>query len=199
MICNLNLNTILRFLVTKKSVREHPKLLLDKHRARMQKEWRDSGVEVEETELDQALKEINEKWEAAGEQDILLVNNKKKTEENNDERGGPKEHGIRHISNSFGNHFTSVAWFADDLILLRRLILAFASGRWLWWPERCSFCFFGLFVVFVDGADSSAHTTLVEELASTLLEGVVTVVVQLLGTFLFCPGKVVSVSLTERH
>ena len=78
---NLNSHATLRFLVTKKSVREHLKLLLDKYRAGMQKERRDSGVEVEETELDQALEEINEKWEAAEEQDTLLLNNKKKTEE----------------------------------------------------------------------------------------------------------------------
>ena len=65
---NLNSHATLRFLVTKKSVREHLKLLLDKYRARMQKERRDSGVEVEQTELDQ-------------EQDILLLNNRKKTEE----------------------------------------------------------------------------------------------------------------------
>ena len=78
---NLNSHAVLRFLVTKKSVREHLKLLLDKYRARIQKERRDSGVEVEETELDQALEEIKEKWEAAEEQDILLLNNKKKTEE----------------------------------------------------------------------------------------------------------------------
>ena len=62
---NLNSHATLRFLVTKKSVREHLKLLLDKYRARMQKEGRDSGLEVEQTELDQALEEINEKWEAA--------------------------------------------------------------------------------------------------------------------------------------
>ena len=78
---NLNSHAMLRFVVTKKSVREHLKLLLDKYRARMQKERRDSGVEVEVTELDQALEEINEKWEAAEEQDILLLHNKKKTEE----------------------------------------------------------------------------------------------------------------------
>ena len=78
---NLNSHATLRFLVTKKSVREHLKLLLDKYRARMQKERRDSEVEVEQTELDQALEEINEKWEAVEEQDILLLNNRKKTEE----------------------------------------------------------------------------------------------------------------------
>ena len=78
---NLNSHAMLRFVVTKKSVREHLKLLLDKYCARMQKERRDSGVEVEVTELDQALEEINKKWEAAEEQDILLLHNKKKTEE----------------------------------------------------------------------------------------------------------------------
>ena len=69
---NLNSHAVLTFLIKKKSVREHLKLLLDKYRARMQKERKDSGVEVEETELDQALEEINEKWEATEEQDILL-------------------------------------------------------------------------------------------------------------------------------
>ena len=52
---------------------EHLKLLLDKYRARIQKERGDSRVEVEETELDQALEEINEKWEAAEEQYTLNV------------------------------------------------------------------------------------------------------------------------------
>ena len=46
----------------------------------MQKSRRDSGLEVEETELDQALEEINAKWEAVEEQDTLLLNDKKKTE-----------------------------------------------------------------------------------------------------------------------
>lgn len=78
---NLNPHATMRFLVTKKSVRERPKLVLDKYRARMQKERRDSGVEVEETELDRALEEINEKCEAAEEEDILLLSNKKKTDE----------------------------------------------------------------------------------------------------------------------
>ena len=68
---NLNSPAVLRFLVTKKSVREHLKLLLDKYHVRMQKERKDSRVEVEETELDQALEEINKKWEATKEQDIL--------------------------------------------------------------------------------------------------------------------------------
>ena len=37
-------------------------------------------MEVEETELDQALEDINAKWEAVEEQDTLLLNDKKKTE-----------------------------------------------------------------------------------------------------------------------
>ena len=45
---NLNSHAILRFLVTKKSVREHLKLLLDKYRARMQKERRDMVTKQEE-------------------------------------------------------------------------------------------------------------------------------------------------------
>lgn len=72
---NLNSHATLRFLVTKKWVGEYRKLLLDKYRTKMQKEWKDIGVEVEETKLDQALEEINEKWKAADEQDILLLNN----------------------------------------------------------------------------------------------------------------------------
>lgn len=71
---NLNSHATLRFLVTKKWVMEDRKLLLDKYRTKMQKEWKDSGVEVEETKLDQALEEINEKWKAADEQDISLLN-----------------------------------------------------------------------------------------------------------------------------
>ena len=70
---NLNSHALLRFLVTKKSVGEHLKLLLDTYHARVQKERGDSRVEVEETELDQALEEINEKWEAAEEQYTLNV------------------------------------------------------------------------------------------------------------------------------
>ena len=70
---NLNSHSTLRFLVTKKW--EYRKLLLDKYRTKIQKEWKDSGLEVEETKLDQALEEINEKWKAADEQDILLLNN----------------------------------------------------------------------------------------------------------------------------
>ena len=70
-----NSHATLRFLVTKKWVMEDRKLLLDKYRTKMQKEWKGSGVEVEETKLDQALEEINEKWKAADEEDKLLLNN----------------------------------------------------------------------------------------------------------------------------
>ena len=61
---NLNSHVTLKFLVTKKSVREHLKLLLDKYRARTQNECRDRGVE-RWNRAGQTLQEINEKWEAA--------------------------------------------------------------------------------------------------------------------------------------
>ncbi|XP_068720520.1 mRNA export factor GLE1-like [Montipora capricornis] len=78
---NLNCDQTLKFQVTKKSVREHLKLLLEKYRAKTQTEHKASGVEVEDTELDKALEEIYEKWEASEQEDIILVNNKKQAEE----------------------------------------------------------------------------------------------------------------------
>ena len=71
---NLNAHATLEFHVVTKSVREHLKHLLDKHRAKIQKERKESGVEVEETELDRALEEISEKWEAAKEEVITVLN-----------------------------------------------------------------------------------------------------------------------------
>lgn len=103
---------------------------------------------------------------------------------------------ISHNSISFGDRFTSVERFSADRILLKRFILAFVSGRWHWCPGRCTF------FLLADGAESSVSSaTLAEELASPVLDGVVTVevLVQLLGTFLFLPSKVVSMSLTERR
>ena len=38
-------------------------------------------MEVQETELNRTLEEIDEKWKAAEEQDISLLNHKKKTGE----------------------------------------------------------------------------------------------------------------------
>ncbi|KAK2551485.1 hypothetical protein P5673_027673 [Acropora cervicornis] len=49
------------------------------------------------------------------------------------------------------------------------------------------------------GAKSASSTTLAEEVAWPVLQGVVVVAVQLLDTFLFFPSKVVSMSLTERR
>lgn len=101
-----------------------------------------------------------------------------------------------HNFSSSGDRFISVASFSDDRILLNRSILAFVSGRCCWWPGRRSFW---LFDFFVDGAKSASSTTLAEEVAWPVLQGVVVVAVQLLGTFLFLPSKVVSMSWTERR
>jgi len=80
------------------------------------------------------------------------------------------------------------------------LVLAFVSGRCLSCPGR-SFGSIVPFFRFADGADSSA-VTLAEGFTSPALEGVVVgvlvVVVQLLGIFLFLPSRVVSMSFTVR-
>lgn len=52
MVDNFNLYVILRFFVIKKWVGEYCKFLLDKYWIKMQKEWKDIGVEVEEIKLD---------------------------------------------------------------------------------------------------------------------------------------------------
>lgn len=76
-------------------IRELNKRKLDKHRARMQTEHGDSGVEVEQTELDQALEEINEKWEAAGKKRYIVTEQQEKLRgRHSDGRGGSKE-GVR--------------------------------------------------------------------------------------------------------
>ena len=65
---NLNSHAVLRFLVTKKSVREHLKLLLDKYRARMQKKKRsrkggNDTIEFlrEKANIDMAMKQEEQK------------------------------------------------------------------------------------------------------------------------------------------
>ena len=61
----------------------------------MQTEHGDSGVEVEQTELDQALEEINEKWEAAGRKRYIVTEQQEKLRgRHSDGRGGSKE-GVR--------------------------------------------------------------------------------------------------------
>ena len=61
----------------------------------MQTERRDNAEEVEQTELDQAPEEINEKWEAAGRKRYIVTEQQEKVRgRRSDGRGGSKE-GVR--------------------------------------------------------------------------------------------------------
>lgn len=78
----LNSSKVHKFRVTKRSTREHFNLLLGKYKAKRQSEIKLSGVDIEDSELDDAMEEIWEKWEAAEAQhDIDNLMNKKKVEE----------------------------------------------------------------------------------------------------------------------
>ena len=50
----------MRFLVTKRSVRDHLKILIKRYRKKMNAEERSTGVSLEPIELDQALADIIE-------------------------------------------------------------------------------------------------------------------------------------------
>jgi len=67
----------LKFRVTKRSTRKHFGLLLSKSKAKRREEAKLSGVNVEDTELDTAMEEVLEKWEAAEKDDLF---SKKKDE-----------------------------------------------------------------------------------------------------------------------
>ena len=55
-----------KFKVSKRSIREHFQLLLSKFKTKMKTEQRASGTaRVEDTEVDKAMEEIYEKWEAS--------------------------------------------------------------------------------------------------------------------------------------
>ena len=70
-----------KFKVSKRSIREHFQLLLSKFKTKMKTEQRASGIEVEDTEVDKAMEETYEKWEASeGEQLKGKENTKKKAE-----------------------------------------------------------------------------------------------------------------------
>ena len=66
-----------KFSVSKKSVQEHFKLVLDKFKAKRKREEKLSGVNTEDTELDTLLEEINEKWEEAEASDLYVTNKQK--------------------------------------------------------------------------------------------------------------------------
>ena len=62
---NLNSTTGVRFFVTKRSVRDHLKILIERYRKKMNDEEKSTGVSPELTELGQALAYIIEMEEAA--------------------------------------------------------------------------------------------------------------------------------------
>ena len=63
----LNENRLIHFRVTKRSTREHFSLLLEKFKAKRKNEVKQSGVDVQDSELDVAM-EV-EKWQEAESQD----------------------------------------------------------------------------------------------------------------------------------
>lgn len=63
----LNENRLIHFRVTKRSTREHFSLLLEKFKAKCKNEVKQSGVDVQDSELDVAM-EV-EKWQEAESQD----------------------------------------------------------------------------------------------------------------------------------
>ena len=76
----LNENRLIHFRVTKCSTREHFSLLLEKFKAKRKIEAKQSGVDVQDSELDVAMEEIWEKWQEAESQDATYDMNKKQIE-----------------------------------------------------------------------------------------------------------------------
>lgn len=72
----LNENRLIHFRVTKRSTREHFSLLLEKFKAKRKNEAKQSGVDVQDSELDVAMEEIWEKWQEAESQDGTCVSKK---------------------------------------------------------------------------------------------------------------------------
>ena len=84
----LNLNGLdhPKFRVNKRSVRDRLTLLITKHKAKMSQEENASGIDCEETELDQAIEEIIDKEKLADEKSLEA---KKKEKE---EKAAAEEH-----------------------------------------------------------------------------------------------------------
>ena len=61
-------------------MREHFSLLLEKFKAKRKNEAKQSGVDVQDSELDVAMEEIWEKWQEAESQDATCDMNKKQIE-----------------------------------------------------------------------------------------------------------------------
>ena len=68
-----NLNKLAEFKVTKRSVQDHYKVLVDKFKKKTSQELQASGISPEPTELDRLLEEIVERAEASeGSRDVRL-------------------------------------------------------------------------------------------------------------------------------
>ena len=76
----LNENRLIHFRVTKRSTREHFSLLLEKFKAKRKNQAKQSGVDVQDSEMDVAMEEIWEKWQEAESQDATCDMNKKEIE-----------------------------------------------------------------------------------------------------------------------
>lgn len=72
----LNENRLIHFQVTKGSTREHFTLLLEKFKPKRKNEAKQSGVDVQCSELDVAIEEIWEKQQEAESQDAVCVSKK---------------------------------------------------------------------------------------------------------------------------
>ena len=73
----LNKVNTVKFSVTKKSVREHFNLLLEKFKVKRRNQAKLSGVNVEDSELDVLMEEISEKWEEAETKDGCFTDKQK--------------------------------------------------------------------------------------------------------------------------
>ena len=67
-----------KFKVSKRSIREHFQLLVAKYKTKRSTENRASGIEVEDTEVDEAMEDICEKMELAEEEQLKGADNKRR-------------------------------------------------------------------------------------------------------------------------
>ena len=72
----LNEHRLIHVQVTKRSTREHFSRLLNKFKAKRKNEAKQSGVDVQDSELDVAIEEIWDKWQEAESQDATCVSKK---------------------------------------------------------------------------------------------------------------------------
>ena len=78
-----------KFIVTQKSLRDHLKLLTQRHKQKMRSEERASGIDPEMTEMDIMLEEICEKEEVAEEEE------ERKKKKSQDRKGECRENEVK--------------------------------------------------------------------------------------------------------